>query len=130
MVTWNLCRIGKQYHFSASHLLTGVPDSHPCSRLHGHNYVVEVEVRGETQPRTGFVMDFYDLDDSVKPLIDQLDHTHLNDTIDNPTAENIAQWILERIHQNVAYSVKVWETPKCWAMAINADGLFKGAHKE
>lgn len=132
---WQYSRIGKQYSFSASHQLTKVPEGHPCARLHGHNYVVEVEVRGDISVRNGFCngLDFYDLDVAVKPLVEKLDHHHINDVIDNPTAERIAQWFLDEILKSTpgwAYAVTVWETPKCWAMAVNSDGLYHGKHRE
>ena len=122
---WKHARIGKQYSFSASHTLdnTGI-ENHPCSRLHGHNYIVEIQVRGAVSPMFGWVVDFKFIDDSIKPLIDQLDHRHLNDIIDNPTAENIAQWIMDSHSPHFIWSVKVWETSKCWAEVVNPDGLW------
>ena len=125
MNQWKHARIAKQYNFSASHQLTGVSEDHPCSRLHGHNYIVEIEVRGEVSPRTGFIVDFYFIDKTFKPLIEQLDHTHLNDMMENPTAENIAQWLMDNHTPHFVWSVKVWETPKCWAQVVNPDGLWK-----
>ena len=126
MNEWKHARIGKQYSFSASHQLlkTGVKN-HPCSRMHGHNYMVEVEVRGEVSPMTGFIVDFAFIDNTFKPLIKQLDHTHLNDTIENPTAENIAQWLMDNHTPHFVWSIKVWETNKCWAQVVNPDGLWK-----
>ena len=124
--TWKRgARIAKQFNFSASHQLTGVPDDHPCARLHGHNYMVEVEVRGDVNPHTGFVVDFQIIDNAIKPLIEKLDHYHLNDIIENPTAENIAQWIMDNHRPHFAFSVKVWETPKCWAKVLNPDGFWR-----
>lgn len=38
---WQYSRIGKEYHFSASHQLTKVGENHPCARLHGHNAGIE-----------------------------------------------------------------------------------------
>jgi 6-pyruvoyltetrahydropterin/6-carboxytetrahydropterin synthase len=124
-------RIGKQYSFSAAHQLTKVPDGHPCKRLHGHNYIVEIEVRGDTT-HNGFCngVDFYHIDEEFKPLIDRLDHQNLNDFIDNPTAERIAQWFMDEVKLKFIYSVTVWETPKCWAMAVNADGLYAKVHHD
>lgn len=132
---WQYTRIGKEYAFSAAHKLTKVPDWHPCARLHGHNYLVEVEVRGDVSERNGFCngLDFADIDKDVKPVIEKLDHQFLNDFIENPTAERIAQYILDEVYANSTrylYSVKVWETPKCWAMVVNPDGLFHRVHKE
>ena len=132
---WQYARIGKEYSFSAAHQLTKVPDGHPCARLHGHNYLVEVEVRGEVSERNGFCngLDFADLDRDVKPVIEKLYHRFLNDVLENPTAERIAQFILDEVYARSTrylYSVKVWETPKCWAMVVNPDGLFHREHKE
>lgn len=111
-------RIGKQYSFAAAHRLTGVPKSHPCASLHGHNYIIEVEAEAPIDRQTGMVMDFHALDEHVKPLIGQLDHTLLNDHngLANPTAENIAMWLLQHMSEPVS-AIKVWETDKCWAMA-------------
>jgi 6-pyruvoyltetrahydropterin/6-carboxytetrahydropterin synthase len=135
MRDWQYSRIGKEYHFSAAHQLTGVPEDHPCARLHGHNYVVEIEVRGDISPRNGFCngLDFYDLDKAMKPLVELLDHRFINDTIDNPTAERIAQWFLRKLLDTTTgfvFGVKVWETPKCWAQAINSEGLFHKVHRD
>lgn len=128
---WQYSRIGKIYDFSAAHHLPLVDDGHPCKRVHGHNYKVEIEVRGDTAPN-GFCvgMDFYKLDKAVKPLIATLDHQNLNDFIENPTAENIAKWFSDELAQSCVYSVKIWETDKCWAQAINEDGLYHAVHKE
>ena len=51
-------RITKEFHFSASHQLKGLPAEHQCARLHGHNYVVEVELSAETLNEHGFVRDY------------------------------------------------------------------------
>lgn len=128
-------RIGKEYHFSAAHSLPCVAEDHPCHRVHGHNYVVEVEIRGDIKEgghrNSGFCngVDFVWCDSIIKPLIEKLDHRMLNEFIQNPTAENIAQWFLDNAQPAIFYSVKVWETPKCWAMAVNADGVFPKIHR-
>jgi 6-pyruvoyltetrahydropterin/6-carboxytetrahydropterin synthase len=131
---WQLARIGKQYAFSAAHHLPKVASGHPCKRMHGHNYLVEVEFRGEIAPKDGFCgnLDYADMDSDVKPVIEKLDHRLLNDFIDNPTAELIAAHILACINsqRSIYYSVKVWETPKCWAMVVNPDGYFHPAHRD
>ena len=105
---WQFSRIGKIYSFSAAHSLPMVPDGHPCKRVHGHNYKVEIEVRGDTAPN-GFClgMDFYKLDKLVNPLIQQLDHQMLNDFIKNPTAENIAKWFSDELSQSDRKSTRL-----------------------
>lgn len=110
-------RIGKTYAFSAAHHLTGVPPDHPCARLHGHNYRVDVELFGEIDPVSGFArgIDFADLDRAMKPVIERMDHRLMNDVVANPTAENIARYIAQEIDLEGVVSVRVWETDKCWA---------------
>jgi 6-pyruvoyltetrahydropterin/6-carboxytetrahydropterin synthase len=130
--TWQYSRIGRIYTFSAAHRLLRMPEDHQCYRLHGHNYRVEVEVRGDTFEPNGFCagLDFAKVDKLMNPIIKQLDHQYLNDIIDNPTAENIAEWILKAPELQYLHSVKVWETDRCWAMAVNGEGLYHGVHKE
>lgn len=136
MKDWQLCRIGRTYSFSAAHRLPKVHENHKCYRLHGHNYVVEIEIRGEIAPKDGFCnnMDFGEVDSHVDPVIKRLDHHYLNDIpgLENPTAEVIAKWIMDELNKEFAiyYSVKVWETPRCWAMVVNKNGLYKPEHRE
>lgn len=116
--------ITKEFTFSASHRLTGLPDGHQCTRLHGHNYTVQVCVSGSLDP-TGFVIDYGDLA-PVKMFIDRmLDHRHLNDVlpanVGNPTAEHVAAWLgsvvsdLVTLPPDASVSIGVSETPKTWA---------------
>jgi 6-pyruvoyltetrahydropterin/6-carboxytetrahydropterin synthase len=118
--------------FSAAHRLLRMPEDHQCFRLHGHNYKVEVEVRGDIFEPNGFCagLDFAKVDNLMNPIIKQLDHQYLNDIIENPTAENIAEWILKAPELQYLHSVKIWETDRCWAMAVNGEGLYHGVHKE
>ena len=129
---WSAARVGKQYSFSASHQLIGVGKNHPCARLHGHNYVVELECRGDIHPQTGFVIDFHMMDSWMKPIIGSLDHRHLNDIdgLENPTAELLAKWIYKQLPMPFPFSVKVWETPKAWACYVNEEGLFYAQDKK
>ena len=83
--------VAKQYRFEASHILPAHPGK--CARLHGHSYQVEVAVCGRVHEESGFVVDYAWLDEDVTPIIDQLDHQHLNHLIENPSAENVAGWI-------------------------------------
>ena len=108
--------ISKEYHFSASHQLHDLPEDHPCHRLHGHNYVVEVELQSKTLNQYGFVRDYRELDE-LKIFIDEkLDHRHLNDILgdDNVTAENLAKYLYDWCKSRWAEvsAVCVCETPK------------------
>lgn len=112
-------RITKEFHFSASHQLSKLPDSHPCARLHGHNYIVKVELQCEELDENGFVIDYHDLAPLKAYIDDELDHRHLNEVFghEGMTAEFLSKalydWCKMRWHQVSA--VMVSETPKTWA---------------
>lgn len=115
--------IEKDFHFSASHVLSGLPDGHPCGRLHGHNYAVRVRLTGERLLSVGFLYDYGSLRPFGAFLDSTLDHRHLNDVMsNNPTAEALAQHLagiakglLPDLPRSVAIAVGVSETPKTWA---------------
>lgn len=87
---------------------------------HGHNYVLEVTLKGEIDPKTGYVYDLSKLKKIIKEkIIDKVDHKHLNYDVDflagiNPTTENLAVafWkiLSESLPKGLLYSVKVYET--------------------
>ena len=112
-------KIAQAFHFEAAHFLPGVAEGHRCRRLHGHSYRVELRLEGPVDPVTGFVADFFAIGSAFKPLLDRLDHYHLNEIegLENPTAENIAIWIWDRMKPALPElaSVIVYETPDCWA---------------
>ena len=93
-----------------------------CKRMHGHNWKVEVEVCGNKLDNIGMVIDFKEIRNMTKGVVDQLDHRFLNDLDPfkkiNPTAENIAQYIYKELSvtmndkQIEVKSIKLWETEK------------------
>jgi 6-pyruvoyltetrahydropterin/6-carboxytetrahydropterin synthase len=112
-------RVTKEFTFSASHRLLGLPEGHPCARLHGHNYVVEVELSAGELNRHGFVRDYRELNAFKTYLDEHVDHRHLNELFgdDFVTAEYLAKhfhgWCRTRWPEVTA--VRVSETPKTWA---------------
>jgi len=96
----------------AAHWLPGYDGD--CRNLHGHSWRIQVLLLGVVDSQTGMVVDFRE----IKALIKQLDHTEINRFITNPTAENIASWLLERVMDLVprarflSAEVRVWETPR------------------
>jgi 6-pyruvoyltetrahydropterin/6-carboxytetrahydropterin synthase len=110
--------ISKEFHFSASHQLDHLPGDHQCARLHGHNYIVVIELAAHDLNADGFVRDYQELA-ALKAHIDEnFDHRHLNDVLPGPTtAENLARyfhdWAIARWPEVTA--VRVSETPKTWA---------------
>ncbi|MEU0584291.1 6-carboxytetrahydropterin synthase QueD [Streptomyces sp. NPDC006132] len=91
--------IFREFSFEAAHRLPHVPEGHKCARLHGHSYKVTVHVEAPVDPEAGWVMDFGDIKQAFKPIDAQLDHHYLNDIegLDNPTSENLARWIWDRM---------------------------------
>ena len=106
--------------FAAAHLLREYEGA--CSRLHGHNWKVEVQVRASQLDQIGMGIDFKVIKQATKALIDKLDHQNLNeippfDTI-NPTAENISAFIFKGLSETMntdvvrVSSVTLWETDR------------------
>lgn len=107
-----MIEVFKEFTFDAAHYLPNVPEGHKCGKMHGHTYRVKFGVAGPVDPHTGFVIDFGDLKAAVKPFIDALDHTVLNDTLVNPTCENLAEFLWLMVDCELPLSfVEVWETP-------------------
>lgn len=102
--------ITKQFEFEAAHQLTKVPDGHKCRRLHGHNYVVTVELTSESLDSQDFVVDFGELRKLGQHLDDTYDHRFLNHVVPcETTAENLAHelyvWCADRWPQTSAITV-------------------------
>jgi len=104
----------KEVRFEAAHRLPNLPATHKCSRLHGHSFRVRLGVQGPIHSELGWVVDFADIKKAMKPLLEQLDHNYLNEVegLANPTGENIAVWIWERLKPALPelHEVKVYET--------------------
>ncbi len=124
--------ITRQVHFNSAHRLCNPTKSQKWNEehygrstnphWHGHNYVLEVTLRGEPDPETGYVMDLGKLKRILQRVIlDQCDHRNLNDQVDflrgiNPSTENlvIAFWnqLEPHIRAGKLYRVKLYETPR------------------
>jgi len=106
--------IFKEFTFEAAHRLPEVPEDHKCSRLHGHSFRAAVHLEGAVDERAGWVRDFADISGAVGPVLELLDHHYLNeiDGLENPTSENLARWIWDRLSPSLPElsSVEVRET--------------------
>jgi 6-pyruvoyltetrahydropterin/6-carboxytetrahydropterin synthase len=105
--------------FSAAHSLKGYPGD--CARVHGHNWIIEVFVKCKELDEIGIGIDFRDIKQSVKDVLQGLDHFNLNDLPAfkdvNPTSENIAKFLYKELGKKLnsdvvkVSKVKVSETP-------------------
>lgn len=108
--------VSQEFEFHAAHFLTWHPGK--CAKLHGHSYRVQVDVEDSLDER-GIVVDFDELHAVVwDRVIEPLDHTLLNDHLDNPTAERLAIHILREaeVFGLELSEVRVWETSRSRAV--------------
>ena len=111
-------RITIVFHFSGAHNLRNYKGK--CEALHGHNWKVEVAVKSSKLDKAGMVMDFSELKKLTHDVLNDLDHKYLND-IDyfkehNPSSEELARYIFEKLEDPIAKrecvleKISVWET--------------------
>ena len=106
--------------FASAHTLRGYPGA--CSRMHGHNWKVELEVESHQLNDIGIAIDFKQMKSIANDVCDRLDHRYLNDiepfTEINPTAENIAAYLYGEISRQLntetlkVSAVTLWETDR------------------
>lgn len=96
-VQFRTTTITRKYSLEAAHFLPNVPDGHKCKRLHGHNWGVNVTVIGRPSSDSGWLLDFFELDDIWSVLHGELDHRCLNDIVENPTSETLCAYLRDRI---------------------------------
>lgn len=107
-------------NFSSAHQLRGYKGK--CENLHGHNYKIEIYARGNELDNIGLLVDFVELKQAADEVVQYLDHRNINELPPfdgelNPSAENLARYILERIAARVGdervqiYKVRCFETP-------------------
>ena len=107
--------------FSSGHYLRNYKGK--CEKPHGHNYKVRVTLRGETLDHAGLLIDFKDLKDVLRPVVNYLDHQMINElepfTVLNPSAENLAKYFYDQANAHLKSltngrlavgDVTIWET--------------------
>jgi len=114
----------KTFQFEAAHLLSRLPKSHKCRRLHGHSFKVEITVEGELDDKLGWVMDYADMSKAFKPIWERLDHRYLNEVpgLENPTSENIAIWIWAKLKPRLPLLTEVVVAETCTARCVYRGG--------
>lgn len=91
--------VTKRIEVSGAHCLQ-LPYESKCTRLHGHNWIIDITCKRQELDENGMVVDFT----KIKEVAKQLDHAFINDVVKvNPTAENIAKWL----HDQIPYCTRV-----------------------
>ena len=114
-------------NFSSAHQLRGYKGK--CENLHGHNYKIEIYARGSELDNIGLLVDFGELKEAADEVVAYLDHRNINELPPfdhqlNPSAENLARFILERVSRRISddrvqiYKVRCFETPTSVATYI------------
>ncbi len=108
------------FQVEAAHFLPHVPDGHKCKRLHGHSFRIEIHITGPVKEPAGWVMDFADLKQVFEPIYRQLDHHYLNEIegLENPTSENLARWIWQRLKPELPELSKILIQETCTSGCI------------
>lgn len=114
--------LGVKGHLDGAHKLRDY--SGKCAELHGHRWSVEAVFGALSLDKMGMAYDFGVLKKSLRAVLDELDHKYLNEIQPfdkmNPTAENLARYIFEKLKietpgELFLHEVRVWETPENWA---------------
>ncbi|MEY4616321.1 MAG: hypothetical protein RJB66_1281 [Pseudomonadota bacterium] len=104
-----------QYRIESARKLTKLPPSHPCSHVHGHSFVITLTLFGPWNETLGWMYDYHDLDQIVKPTLKLLDHNYLNEVpgLENPTSEALCVFLFERLKALLPelQKVTIAETP-------------------
>lgn len=112
--------------FAAAHYLRGYEGQ--CENLHGHNWKVEVRLRGETLDKVGMVMDFKKVRALVEEVLEGFDHKCLNELetfkTTNPTTENVSRILYGEIEAKLPAGLSVSRVT-CWESDRSAASYYR-----
>lgn len=105
----------QQFRIESARFLPNLPEGHPCRRTHGHSFLITLRLVGEQDPQIGWVRDYHEIEQVVKPILAEIDHQLLNNLagLENPTSENLTIWLFNRLKKTLPELVQVTvsETP-------------------
>ncbi len=108
-------KLTKEFRFEAAHTLPSLPEDHKCRQMHGHSFKIEIHIEGEVDPKIGWIYDHKVISEAMRPLIDQLDHSYLNDIegLESPTIEIMAAWFWKKLAPQLPglCEITIFETP-------------------
>lgn len=104
-----------QYRIEAARKLSHLPSLHPCSRIHGHSFVITLTLFGPWNEEFGWMYDYHELEKTVRPILSTLDHHYLNDIpgLEKPTSEVLCVYLFEKIKKLIPelQKITIAETP-------------------
>ncbi len=105
----------QQFRIESARRLVNLSPDHPCSRLHGHSFAIYFCFAVEKNSKTGWTIDYHEISEKLKPVLDLVDHRYLNDVkgLENPTSENLCEWFFIQVKPIFPQlkSVSIQETP-------------------
>ncbi len=92
-----------------------LPGHQKCGTLHGHTYKIEVIIEGEN--KSGMIIDFAELKNSLRETLSRYDHHSFNDFLEYPSVENICEMIKGKLGERMPFpfTLRVWEGQGKWA---------------
>lgn len=104
-------KLGYIEYMDCAHFL---PGHSKCGFPHGHTYKIELIIEGKKND--GMIIDFADLKRILREVLADYDHRSLNDFLDYPTVENIAEMLRERLRDQMhfPFTLRVWEGNGKW----------------
>ncbi|MEM2933820.1 MAG: 6-carboxytetrahydropterin synthase QueD [Methanocellales archaeon] len=118
-------KLGVELQFDAAHSLPRYEGK--CKNIHGHTYTAEVIVSGKVDGETHFILDYFILKKLLGEVIAELDHRYLNEILEYPTSERIAQYIYRKMREKLKgynvelISIKLWEGKDKWVKIEKGD---------
>ncbi len=108
-------RLVKEFRFEAAHTLPSLPEGHKCRQMHGHSFRMEIIIEGEVDEEIGWIYDHKKISEAMDPLLEQLDHSYLNDIpgLESPTIERMCAWFWRKLEAQLPglEEVVIYETP-------------------
>lgn len=105
----------QQFRVESARRLPRLPESHPCSRIHGNSFLITLVLQGELSPQLEWLMDYNEIKVRAQEILKEIDHRLLNEIVglENPTTENLTAWIYYKLQKSLPLlkQVRVSETP-------------------
>lgn len=97
------------FYIESARRLPNLPPEHPCHHIHGHSFKIVLTLIGPLDKKVGWVQDYHEITQVMKPLLTKLDHKLLNEIsgLENPTSELLAKWIFEAAQVSLPFLKRV-----------------------